>query len=394
MSTDSSPAPFAIHAGLIVDPVLGAVEDRIIEIAEGRILAVTDAANWTNPGIEVHDLSDRVVLPGFIDCHEHLTISGGDEAEQAGRPITRQAVTAATTARAMLDAGITTVRTLGDNHDLDIVTRRAIEEGIIPGPRIIPAVAPIARTGGHAHFIASIVDGETAARSAVRDLLRRGAKWIKIMASGGNSTPGSDPLVQELTDAELLAIADEAHRAGLDVTGHLHGGDAVDTAIAAGFRSIEHGAFLTDEQLEKIADAGVWLVSTVGIGRAVAEDPSAPEFYRAKARTALARRIDVLRTARAAGVRVAVGCDGNHGKIRTEAESLLDAGFTPWETLTSLTLEGARLCRIDTIAGSVAAGKDADLVVLDADPIADVSAYGQVHRTYRAGALHAVSLNT
>lgn len=385
---------YAIRAGLIVDPLLGTMTDPIIHVEAGRIAAVADAATWRNPGLEVHDAADGVVVPGFVDCHEHLTISGGDEAEQAGRPVARQAVTAAATARTMLSAGITTVRTLGDNHDLDIVIRRAIEEGLIPGPRIIPAVAPIARTGGHAHFIASIVDGETAARTAVRDLLRRGARWIKVMASGGNSTPGSDPLIQELTDAELFAITDEAHRAGLDVTGHLHGGGAVDAAIAAGFRSIEHGAFLTEEQLVKLAEAGIWLVSTVGIGRAVAEDQDAPEFYRAKAQRALARRIDVLRSAHALGVKIAIGCDGNHGMIRTEAESLIDAGFTPIQALASLTIEGARLCRIDDATGSIAVGKDADLVILDDNPLDDPAAYGRVRRTYRAGAMHSAAFLT
>ncbi|MFC4555391.1 metal-dependent hydrolase family protein [Georgenia faecalis] len=382
---------FALHAGTVIDPVAGALPDHIIEVQDGTITAVSPAADWSGSGVPVHDASTLVVVPGFVDCHDHLTISGGDEVEQALRPFARQAVTATVVARTIIEAGITTVRTLGDADAMDIKAKRAIDEGKIPGPRIIPAVAPITRTGGHAHFMGTVADGEDAVRRAVRQHLATGARWIKVMASGGNSTPGSDPMVQEFTDAELLAVGDEAARAGLDVTGHLHGGPAVDTAIKAGFRSIEHGAFLTTEQLDQIAEAGMWLVSTVGIGRAVADDPTAPEFYRVKAQRALARRIQMLREARARGVKVAIGCDGNHGKVAVEADALLEAGFAPLEVLRSLTLEGARLCRTDDVQGTVEVGKHADLVVLGSDPLASASSYSDVRAVYRYGQLYPVS---
>lgn len=376
---------FALHAGTVIDPISGIAENQIIEIEDGTITSITPREEWTGAGIEVHDASQHVVLPGFVDCHDHLTISGGDEVEQASRPLTRQAVTATVVARTIIESGITTVRTLGDSDAMDIKAKRAIEEGLIPGPSIIAAIAPITRTGGHAHFMGTIADGEDAVRQAVRKHLEGGAEWIKVMASGGNSTPGSDPMVQEFTDAELLAISEEAARAGLDVTGHLHGGPAVDTAIKAGFRSIEHGAFLDNDQLDKLASAGIWLVSTVGIGRAVAEDPDAPAFYRAKAQRALKTRIKMLGEARARGVKVAIGCDGNHGKVGTEAQALIDAGFEPLEALNALTLEGARLCRVDDTRGSIATGKQADLVVLGGNPLDDTNSYGDVRNVYRAG---------
>jgi imidazolonepropionase-like amidohydrolase len=381
---------FALHAGTVVDPLTGVAENQILEIEDGIITSITPAGDWTDTGIDVHDASHLVVVPGFVDCHEHLTISGGDEVEQATRPLARQAVTATVVSRTIIESGITTVRTLGDSDAMDIKAKRAIDEGLIPGPSIIPAIAPITRTGGHAHFMGTVADGEDAVRQAVRQHLEGGAAWIKVMASGGNSTPGSDPMVQEFTDAELLAIGDEAARAGLDVTGHLHGGPAVDTAIAAGFRSIEHGAFLTDEQLDKLAAAGIWLVSTVGIGRAVADDPEAPAFYRAKAQRALAKRIKMLGEARARGVKVAIGCDGNHGKVAIEAQALIEAGFEPLEALNSLTLEGARLCRVEDTRGSIAVGKQADLAVLGGNPLDDASSYGDVRRVYREGVLYPV----
>jgi imidazolonepropionase-like amidohydrolase len=382
---------FAIHAGTVIDPVAGVADDQMIEVKDGVILAITAAADWTNPGILVHDATEQVVVPGFVDCHDHLTISGGDEVEQALRPFARQAITATVVARTILESGITTVRTLGDSDAMDIKAKRAIEEGLIPGPDIIAAIAPITRTGGHAHFMGTVADGEDAVRQAVRKHLEGGARWIKVMASGGNSTPGSDPMVQEFTDAELLAIGDEAARAGLPVTGHLHGGPAVDTAIDAGFRSIEHGAFLTNDQLDKLVAAGMWLVSTVGIGRAVADDPEAPAFYRAKAQRALKTRIAMLAEARTRGLKIAIGCDGNHGKVGTEAQALLDAGYTPFEALNSLTLEGARLCQVDDARGTIEAGKQADLVVLGANPLDDTDSYEDVRKVYRQGVLHPVS---
>jgi imidazolonepropionase-like amidohydrolase len=376
---------FALHAGTVIDPISGVTENQIIEIEDGTITSITPAEEWVGTGIEVHDASQHVIVPGFVDCHDHLTISGGDEVEQALRPLTRQAVTATVVARTMIESGITTVRTLGDSDAMDMKAKRAIEEGLIPGPSIIPAIAPITRTGGHAHFMGTIADGEDAVRQAVRKHLEGGAEWIKVMASGGNSTPGSDPMVQEFTDAELLAIGDEAARAGLDVTGHLHGGTAVDTAIEAGFRSIEHGAFLDNNQLDKLAASGIWLVSTVGIGRAVADDPNAPSFYRAKAQRALEKRINMLGEARARGVKIAIGCDGNHGKVGIEAQALIDAGFEPLEALNSLTLEGARLCRVDDTRGSIVAGKQADLVVLGSNPLNDTNSYGDIRGVYREG---------
>lgn len=378
---------FALHAGTIIDPLTGPARDQVIEVRDGRIAAITPAASWTNPGVELFDATDRVVVPGFVDCHDHFTISGGDEAEQAGRPFPRQAITAAVVARRIIESGITTVRSLGDSDAMDVTVKRAIEEGVIPGPRVIPAVAPITRTGGHAHFIGTVADGVDGVRRAVRQHLESGAQWIKVMGSGGNSTPGSDPMVQEFTDEELLAIGDEAARAGIDVTAHLHGGPAVSTVIAAGFRSIEHGAFLENDQLDAVAEAGIWLVSTVGIGRAVAEDLDAPEFYRLKAQRALARRIDMLRQARARGVKVAIGCDGNHGKVEDEARALTEAGFEPLEVLTALTIEGARLCRVDDAQGTLEVGKQADLVVLGSDPFVDPMAYADVRRVYREGVL-------
>lgn len=378
---------FALHAGTVIDPLSGPASDQVIEVRDGRIVAITPASTWSNPDIELVDATRDVVVPGFVDCHEHFTISGGDEAEQARRALPRQGITAAATARRMIESGITTVRTLGDSDAIDVKVKRAVEEGIIPGPRVIPAVAPITRSGGHAHFIGTVVDGVDEVRRAVRQHLEAGAQWIKVMGSGGNSTPGSDPMVQEFTDDELLAIGDEAARAGVDVTAHLHGGPAVGIVIKAGFRSIEHGAFLDDNQLDEVAAAGLWLVSTVGIGRAVAEDAEAPEFYRLKAQRALARRIEMLRQARARGVKVAVGCDGNHGEIASEALALVEAGFEPLEVLGALTIEGARLCRVDDVQGTLDVGKQADLVVLGGDPLTDPARYADVRRVYREGVL-------
>lgn len=376
--------PSAIHVGAIVDPLVGRLEDQVIEIEDGVITAVTPRAGWSG-GTDLLDASDLVVVPGFVDCHDHLTISMGDEQEQAARPLARQAVTAAQTAREVLNAGITTVRTLGDSAGIDLQVRRAVESGLIPGPRILPAAKPIMRTGGHAHFFGREADGPDDVRAAVREQIRAGAAWIKVMASGGNSTPGSDPQVQEFSDEELRAVGEECARAGIDVTAHFHGGPALDTVIAAGFRSIEHGAFLTDEQLDTVASSGLWLVSTVGVGRAVANDEQAPAFYRAKAQKAAAKRVDMLRKARAKGVLIAVGCDTNHGGIQDEAQALADAGFTGLEALAAITIQGARLCRIDHLVGSIETGKRADLVLLAGDPTQDISAYGRVRGVFREG---------
>jgi imidazolonepropionase-like amidohydrolase len=372
-----------IKAGKLVDGT-GAdpVSDAIITVDGDRITAVAPARAGEQVDL---DYGAFTVLPGLIDCHDHLDLDVGDEEVQSKEPASFMSMKAVANARTVLNAGITTLRYLGAPKGVDIEMRRAIAAGEIPGPRLFISGNPIMRTGGHAHFLGREADGVDDMRKAVREQLRKGADQIKIMASGGMSTEGSSPVVQELTDEEIIAAIGEAHRAGRPIAAHAHGGPGVTVAVQNGVDTIEHGVLLTEEQVELIAGSDTILVSTEAVARAVAEMPGIPDHYRKKITSTIAASGQMLGWARKAGVTVAVGCDTAHARMDVEMAALVDAGWSPVQAITSLTLNGAKVIRRESDLGSVEPGKLADLVVIDGDPLADPAALRSVHRVMQAG---------
>lgn len=379
-----------VLCGRLIDGA-GAVPllDQVLEIEGERIVAIHARGGWAPPpGAEVIDCSDRTVLPGLIDCHEHLCLDMGDEASQCAQSDAWLTITSVVNARRILESGITTMRDVGEKNFIDVHMKRAIDAGLIPGPRLLISGQPIIRTGGHGHFLGRETDGVDDMRKAVREQLKQGVDWIKIMVSGGNSTLGSSPTSQEFSDDEIRACVDEAHRAGRKVVAHLHGGPGLRVAVEAGVDTVEHGAFLTEEDLALLAERSVWLVSTVGVGMAVARDPKAPAHYRAKAQTALSRRIKMLAQARKAGVKVAVGNDTHHCRTDVEVAMLIEGGFSPMEAIQCATIRGAELCGLADQLGSLEVGKLADLIAVEGDPLQDPAALGQVGLVMKGGKVY------
>jgi len=377
-------APIRIRAGKLVDGT-GAEPafDVVITVEGDRIVSVAPAAGSTEP--VDFDFSGSTVIPGLIDCHDHLDLDVGDEEAQSKEPTSYLSMRAVANAKTVVEAGITTMRYLGAANGVDVEMKRAIDAGEIPGPRLFIAGYPIMRTGGHAHFIGREADGVDDVRKAVREQLKVGADVIKIMASGGMSTKGSSPVVQEFTDAEIAAAIDEAHRAGRKIAAHAHGGPGVTVAIENGIDTVEHGVLLTQEQVELLAKSDAILVSTEAVARAVAAMPGMPDHYKAKIEGTIAASSQMLKWARAAGVTVAVGCDTVHGAMDVEMAALVEAGWTPIEAIRSMTLNGAKVLDREAELGSVEAGKIADLVVLAEDPTADTAALRSVQRVMKAG---------
>lgn len=372
-----------IRVGTLIDGT-GAdpVSDVVLAVDGERIVSVEP---WTETATVDLDYGDAFVIPGMIDCHDHLDLDVGDEEAQSREPSSFRSMRAVANARTVLEAGITTLRYLGALSGVDVELRRAIDAGEIPGPRLHIAGHPIMRTGGHAHFIGREADGVDDVRKAVREQLKAGADVIKIMASGGMSTEGSSPVVQEFTDDEIEAAIDEAHRAGRPIAAHAHGGPGVTVALEKGIDTIEHGVLLTREQVELLAQSDAILVSTEAVARAVADMPGMPAHYKAKIERTIASSSQMLRWAFEAGVTVAVGCDTVHARMDVEMEALVNAGWTPVEAIRSLTLHGAKVIGREADLGSVEAGKIADLVVLTQDPLADPAALRSVTRVMKAG---------
>jgi len=374
-----------IVCGTLIDAT-GAepAKGKAIVVEDDKIMSIVDAKNVPS-GAEVIDLSDRTVLPGLIDSHEHLIVDIGDEEAQCSETIPYLAMKAMWNAKAILKAGITTMRDVGERYFIDVDAKRCIEAGLIQGPRLLISGHPIIRTGGHAHFLGRESDGVGDMRKAVREQLKRGVDLIKIMASGGMSTKGSLPDSQEFSDEEIFACVDEARRNGRKVAAHLHGGPALKVCIDAGVHSVEHGILYSEEDVKLVADSDTWLVFTTGVGQAAMESPDTPPHFVAKASAAQAKSLNVRKWAKQYGAKIAVGTDTYHGRMDVEAKALVEAGWTPMEALQVCTIKGAELCGLDGQLGTLEAGKLADIIALDGDPIADLGKLRDVTFVMKGG---------
>jgi imidazolonepropionase-like amidohydrolase len=361
------------------------LKNKAIVIEADKIKAIINANEVPSAGAEVIDLSDRTVLPGLIDSHEHLIVDPGDEAAQCAETIPYLAMKAMWNAKAILKAGVTTMRDVGERYFIDVDAKRCIEAGLIQGPRLLISGHPIIRTGGHAHFLGREADGVGDMRKAVREQLKQGVDLIKIMASGGMSTKGSLPDSQEFSDEEIIACVDEARRNGRKVVAHLHGGPALKVCIDAGVHSVEHGILYTEEDVKLVANSPTWLVFTSGVGMVAMESPDAPAHFKAKASAAHANGLRVRKWAKQYGVKVAVGTDTNHGRMDTEAKALMEAGWTAMEALQACTIKGAEVCGLSDKTGTIEAGKWADVIAVDGDPLSDMGTLRNVTFVMKAG---------
>ena len=346
----------------------------VIETDGGTIAAVTKAEDVDS---SVDFATEFTALPGYIDCHEHIGIDVGDEHAQSVDEVPRIMLRGVRALTQMTKGGVTTIRDCGELYTTEPYWIEALANGTIQGPRVVRSVTPICRTGGHAWYLGTQADGEDALRAAVRRNVRQGAQFIKIMATGGFGTVGSSPGRPEFTSAELKAAVDEAHRLGCKVAAHAHGGQGVDDALDAGVDSIEHGCIVTEEQLDRMASQDTVLVVTMGVGLAFEIEPDVPPVIRARMAEVNAGYWKVLETAYRLGVTVATGSDCVHGGVANEMIYLAKAGVSATDALTAGTAAGANLIGRDDI-GRLAPRCAADLVLVEGDPTADVSAVARI----------------
>jgi imidazolonepropionase-like amidohydrolase len=354
----------------------------VLDLADGRVVSVTKIGEGDTTAVDAE--TELTVLPGYIDCHEHIGIDVGDEHAQSVDDAPRIMLKGVRALAAMTRGGVTTIRDCGERADVEPYWPEAVEQGVITGPRIIRSVTPICRTGGHAWYLGAQTDGPDQLRAAVRRNVRAGAHFIKVMATGGLGTIGSSPGAPEFTLPELRAVVDEAHRLNRKVAAHAHGGAGVDDALEAGVDSIEHGCLLTEDQLQRMASLGTVLVVTMGVGLAFEAEPTVPAPIQARMGDVNASYWKVLEGARKYGVTVALGSDGVHGGLSEEIGYLTKAGFTPIEALTAATATAATLIG-RTDLGTIEAGCIADLVFVEGDPTSDPDAAGLVRAVMREG---------
>ena len=364
-----------------------ALRDRAVIVDERRIAAIVPDRG---PHDEVVlDLGGLTLLPGLINCHVHLCLSGEADPSRTLTDETYAAtvVSAVVRARRTVEAGVTTVRDLGGREYAELAVRDAVRAGVIPGPRVLCAGRAVCITGGHGwRLLGRQADGADDLRRAVREQLRAGADVIKLVATGGVMTPGVDPRAAQLTLDELRAGVDEAHRARRRAAAHAMAEEGIAWCLDAGIDTIEHGVFLTEALATRMATQGTALVPTLVAPHAIVEGGLAagiPEFAVKKSLALRERHLEAFRLALRAGVAIAAGTDAGtplnlHGSIVPELALMVGAGMDPLHALRSATSAAARVLGIETETGSVAPGLAADLIAVEGDPASDVKALDAV----------------
>ena len=365
-------------------------------VVEGnRIEAVAAQSDLPCPeGAVGFDLGGRTLMPGLIDCHDHLANLEGGMVARAAVPPTLAAFKTAQAFKETLLGGFTSIRDAGG---VDLGMKLAVEQGLIVGPRLKISVNILSQFGGHNDHTEpagidstfpvlpgvpdGICDGADGCRRKTREMIRAGADWIKIATTGGVGTPIGGPLIRQFSPEEVEAIVDTAHAAGKPVMTHAYGGEGVKICLDAGVDSIEHGAALDDALVEQMVRQGTWLVPTFTVLRKIVAlgelDPCpVPEYMPRKARALLEQQKVSFRKALEAGVKMALGTDWGgfgHGKNASELAYLVEAGMTPMQALVAGTQMGAQCMGLGDQVGLLRAGMLADLLVVDGDPLQDVS---------------------
>jgi imidazolonepropionase-like amidohydrolase len=393
--------------GSVFDGTGSPPRDADVLVEDGRILDVGAGLD----GDEAVDVRGRTLLPGLFDCHTHVFFDHRetlDDVRAMELPFSYRFFQAARHLEATLRQGVTTIR---DGAGADLGVKRAVEDGLIAGPRMQIAITMLSQTGGHGdHWMpcggvfprnpphpgrpSGLVDGVDEVRRKVRELIRDGADVIKVATSGGALSPTDDPRGRQFSDEELEVAVREAAAAQRHVMAHAQGTEGIKAAVRAGVRSVEHGTFIDDEGIEMMLERGTWLVPTLsaphGVLDAAAEGVPVPEYAVAKTKEMMAAHRAGFRHALAAGVRVAMGTDsgvGRHGQNLRELALLAECGMSAARALVSATSAAAELLGLDGQLGTLEPGKRADLVVVDGDPYDFATLGERIAAVYKDGRL-------
>jgi imidazolonepropionase-like amidohydrolase len=374
------------------------IAPAVVAIANGRIVSL--GASGLPAGARTIDLGDLTLLPGLIDAHTHLTFDiSGDWVTRSVRELPGDAaLRGARNARLTLLAGFTTVRDVGAPGFADVSLMKAIDAGFIIGPRMIPSAHAIGITGGHCDDTGwapgvnelgpeqGVADGVDAAVRAVRYQIKHGAKVIKVCATAGVLSFDATLGAQQLSDAELEAIVQEAARHGLKVAAHAHGREGIKAAVRAGVASIEHGSMIDDEAAALMKQRGTYLVPTAYL-LGTFKFESLPPPIAAKAREVIPMAQESHRRAVRAGVKIAFGTDAAvaaHGENARELSVYVGYGMRPLEAIRTATLNAADLLGVSD-RGVIAPGKLADLIAVRGNPLEDVRVLERVVWVMKAG---------
>jgi imidazolonepropionase-like amidohydrolase len=404
LAQDQSTRHLVVRAGRLLDVKTGNVlTNQAIVIQGDKIVSVGPSASAKAAAdATVVDLPNATVLPGLIDAHTHITFNQGDTGYSAlGISVPREALTGAKNARITLMAGFTTVRNVGASGFSDVALRDAINAGDVPGPRMLVSGPALGITGGHCdnnllpfdyhQTDEGVADGIENVQHKVREIIKYGADVIKICATGGVMSKGDDPNASQYTLEEMKAIVAEAHRLGRKVAAHAHGAQGVQWASEAGVDSIEHGHLMNDASVATLKKNGTYLVPTLYLmdwHKENAARSNLPDYVRRKMEMVSAAGQSNVKKAFAAGVKIGFGTDAAvypHGLNGHEFAVYVRLGMTPLQAIQTATVNDADLLGWSDKVGTLEAGKFADIIAVDGDPLKDVTTLQNVKFVMKGG---------
>jgi imidazolonepropionase-like amidohydrolase len=372
--------------------------ERIEEVAASLVVPA---------GATVIDLGDATLLPGLIDLHTHLTgkedVHWEDDLTTTTPP--QAALWGARNARVTLMSGVTTSREMGSTWPyVDVELRKAIDEGAVPGPRLLAAGSYVSSTGGAGDarqfsiyldvpFVRSMADGPDEIVKAVRTNFKNGADFIKILATGAVLSKGISPGAQQYSDAEILAAVTEANRWGRQVAAHAHGADGIKAAIRAGVRTVDHGSYLDDAAIDllKKSERRTFYVPTLALHSYLQAAPQVPESEKERSRAVDKVAVAGFKRALAAGIPIGLGTDAPvmpHGLIAREMAYRVSLGEASMKTIVASTSLNAEILGLQDRIGSVTVGKLADLIAVSGNPLTDISVLQNVHFVMKGGTVY------
>jgi imidazolonepropionase-like amidohydrolase len=385
------PQHVVIHAGHMLDVKTGKMLDNVTIVIDGDKITSVSGGAQADKQADAHviNLPNATLLPGMIDAHTHLTFDPNFGYQELGVSIPKEALIGAKNARITLEAGFTTVRNVGASGYTDIALRDAINEGMVPGPRMDASGPALSITGGHCdqnllpyewHAKSDgAADGVEGVQHKVREIIKYGADVIKVCATGGVLSKGDDPRASQYTLEEMKAIVADAHRLGRKVAAHAHGAQGIAWAAEAGVDSIEHGSYIDDAAIKIMKERGTYLVPTMYLADWMRENAAKiglPAMYAEKMKSVTAASRQNLRHAFEAGVKVAFGTDAAvypHGLNAHEFAVYVQQGMTPVQAIQTATVNAADLLGWSDRIGTLEQGKFADMIAVNGDPTKDVT---------------------
>ncbi len=390
-----------LAARLIDGPGSTALRDAFLRIEDGRIKDLGRREELGSNIEGARDLGDATLLPGLINMHTHLTCSAGPAVlhDALHDSYETKIMRAVENARASIESGVTTVRDCGTLNSIIFALREASRAGLIPAPHIWASGEVLTSTGGHCYFFGVECDTVDEATRAVRRQVKAGADYIKVMTTGGRLTPNSNPLLNQFTQEQMVAITEDAARLGRYVVAHCLGTPGIENAVNARVRTIEHCAFMSPVETEVVYDAaladaiaerGIYVCPTIGAGERIRQRQRREGTFTSLQKRIRELRLESLAGLRKAGVTIVSGNDAGMGSVgfddfQLDLELLVEhLGLTPIEAIQTATVHAAEAIGSDDF-GVLAAGKRADVLAVRGDAEANIGALRDPLLVFKSG---------